>query len=54
MLLLWKKISEWLYDNTVERIAGDIIIVYTVEIIIIAVLCIYGIASENGFRAFGY
>ena len=53
-MFMFNRISAWLYDTTFEWIIRYIVVVYTVEIMIIAVLCTYGIMCEKGFRACGY
>ncbi len=43
-----------LYYSVIEWIVSNITVVYFIEIALIGVLCLYGLASKNGFRANGY
>ena len=43
-----------LHDSVIEWILKHISVVYAIEILLAALLCLYGITSENGFRACGY
>ena len=43
-----------LYHSVIEWIVRHITVVYFIEITLIGVLCLYGLASKNGFRASGY
>lgn len=54
MAILRKQLYVKVYDSVLNWIIGHIVIVYAIEIILILVGCIYGIAGEHGFRACGY
>ena len=43
-----------LYESVIEWILKHISAVYAIEILLAALLCLYGIISENGFSACGY
>ena len=43
-----------LYDALIELILKHILVVYAIELLLIAALFVYGVTHENGFRACGY
>ena len=43
-----------LYDAFIEWILKHILVVYAIELLLIAALFVYGAIHENGFRACGY
>ena len=47
-------LTETLYDTFIEWILKHILVVYVIELLLIAALLVYGTMHENGFRAFGY
>lgn len=53
-MLFMCNIIEMLYGDFIMWIIKHIVCIYVSEITLAAVLCVYGIVSEDGFGACGY